>query len=419
MGAFNDEDGLRKGEEANPTAASAPHNATVSPAVPPATARTPLSRVRSSSSSTPLLPDATPSVNPLTPQTARHSVKHDESEDMGAFLIADEDFGESKKNNNSGSHAPPTRSSADTLEKKAAPVAVVEEGSACTSDRPAAQPPVFMPHDRTRPVMHPRTEEPCVYCCMDFDIYPNMWKHVEPRRHGFERPFNNYFIAALIYEAVVICLFYPSLVGGYVLIYTKDNAACLGELLGFSLTFTVLIVGLYFFFVLAACVDVEDHGGDYETCMDCGLRRQNGTKHCKGCNVCVHGFDHHCYWINRCVGGGNYRYFFSFLTCGILATFFAFVGCLVMLAKWWALLSHHNMFFRVGPIIVCLLSLPGCGRMLLLWVFHVYLIVTKQTTFGFLTDRHKGTLHIPTKEELEAMQKAGKKRSKKKTACWL
>ena len=259
-------------------------------------------------------------------------------------------------------------------------------------------------------VQHPRTQEPFTNCCVDFHKYPNMWRRVQARRSGFERPYSMYFISALIYEVVVILLAYSSVVGGYVLLYTKDDAKCLVELILFPVVAAVFVVGFYTFFFLAATTDVTEHGGDEAPCPECHVPRHKGTKHCKACNVCVYKFDHHCRWLNTCVGGRNYCYFFLFLSCGVFSTIVAFVACVCLLTRWWKPLSHHNMFFRVGPIIVAVLAFLGCGHMATLWGFHVYLCITGQTTYRFLKRNNQNAVILPTKEELEKMEEEDRMR---------
>ncbi|KPA77078.1 putative palmitoyl acyltransferase 7 [Leptomonas pyrrhocoris] len=271
--------------------------------------------------------------------------------------------------------------------------------------------------DATRVVRHPRSAEPFIYCCVDFRKYPNMWRHVEPRRNGFQRPFNGYFIAALIYEIVVIALTYASVLGGYVLLYTKDKEDCLVELLLFPIVFTVVVIGLYVFFFLAVFADINDHGGGGGRCADCQIRCHTGSKHCKACNTCVRQFDHHCKWLNTCVGGGNYRYFFSFVSCAVGGSLWALVSCLCMLARWWTALSRHSAFFRVGAIIVCVIALLGCVRISLLWTFHVYLCWTRQTTYEYLQRSDSTTIVLPTKEEMARGGGQGGK-ERQRCRCW-
>ncbi|CAG9476726.1 palmitoyltransferase, putative [Plasmodium vivax] len=59
----------------------------------------------------------------------------------------------------------------------------------------------------------------------------------------------------------------------------------------------------------------------YTICDKCDfLVRPERAHHCRSCKRCVLKMDHHCPWIGTCVGERNLKFFFLFLSYGLLTT---------------------------------------------------------------------------------------------------
>jgi len=58
--------------------------------------------------------------------------------------------------------------------------------------------------------------------------------------------------------------------------------------------------------------------GSGRWCRKCVKVKPDRTHHCRVCNRCVLKMDHHCPWINNCVGYYNYKYFYLFISYGVL-----------------------------------------------------------------------------------------------------
>jgi len=120
-------------------------------------------------------------------------------------------------------------------------------------------------------------------------------------------------------------------------------------------------------------------------CSRCLRSKPPRAHHCSVCNRCVLKMDHHCPWINNCVGFNNYRYFCLFL---LYLTSCCWFVVLVFLkhfceAIWHPRRSRLRFFDRqcvsLSWIIAFCISIALC----LLGGFHVYLVITNQTTIEF------------------------------------
>ncbi|CAI7847398.1 unnamed protein product [Closterium sp. NIES-54] len=66
-------------------------------------------------------------------------------------------------------------------------------------------------------------------------------------------------------------------------------------------------------------VEVKRKGGEARYCQKCGAYKPARCHHCRICKRCVLRMDHHCVWINNCVGHANYKAFFLFVLYDVIA----------------------------------------------------------------------------------------------------
>lgn len=146
---------------------------------------------------------------------------------------------------------------------------------------------------------------------------------------------------------------------------------------------------------------------------NCGIYypHRTTTKHCRSCNTCIEGFDHHCPWIGNCVGKRNYKYFYSFLIS--LST-----TCIFHLYWYFSFLNQNQSCFAkndssssstLSTIIIvsiyiiviwlCFVTL----LIVLLMIFHSYLIATNRTTYEFV----KGLKSLQKEKEEEINEEGG------------
>jgi len=135
---------------------------------------------------------------------------------------------------------------------------------------------------------------------------------------------------------------------------------------------------------------LSDRG--YRWCRTCRIVRPPRASHCPDCDNCVLRYDHHCPFVNNCVGQRNYHFFFGFVTSVLC------LALLVLPVLFWFLNSNNfdktmDSMDKIssGALQPLFYTLISCGVLvvvatllsLALWMYHVFLIVTRRTTKEF------------------------------------
>eukprot|EP00747_Dinoflagellata_sp_TGD_P196690 gnl/TRDRNA2_/TRDRNA2_67096_c0_seq2.p1 gnl/TRDRNA2_/TRDRNA2_67096_c0~~gnl/TRDRNA2_/TRDRNA2_67096_c0_seq2.p1 ORF type:complete len:345 (+),score=39.43 gnl/TRDRNA2_/TRDRNA2_67096_c0_seq2:128-1162(+) len=120
-------------------------------------------------------------------------------------------------------------------------------------------------------------------------------------------------------------------------------------------------------------------------CKRCSRLKPVRAHHCSVCGKCVLKMDHHCPWINNCVGWENYRHFMLFLlylaACCIfvICCFFPFFWETVMYPRRRRGTRAQRQYISMSFVIAFSILVALC----ILGGFHVYLVLTNQTTIEF------------------------------------
>ncbi|KAL3701144.1 hypothetical protein R1sor_019166 [Riccia sorocarpa] len=122
-------------------------------------------------------------------------------------------------------------------------------------------------------------------------------------------------------------------------------------------------------------------------CKRCRKAKPPMTHHCHICKRCILKMDHHCPWMHNCIGFYNYRYFFVFLL-------YLWSGCIytVYMASipLFGTASQEQTSGKVnGVLFTFVLSLAVFGSLSCLLGWHIYLVLTAQTTIDFYGNRQR------------------------------
>jgi len=143
-------------------------------------------------------------------------------------------------------------------------------------------------------------------------------------------------------------------------------------------------------------IDVEVGRTAENQCKKCQAEKPARAHHCQVCKRCVLAMDHHCPWMANCVGFMNYRYFFLFLH-------YMFWGCLFVVLVTSPLLVNGGYFISDSTGSLSLNWRSSSGAVMfpftmclavgfavsLLYSWHIYLVLSGQTTIEFYQNQMK------------------------------
>ena len=79
----------------------------------------------------------------------------------------------------------------------------------------------------------------------------------------------------------------------------------------------------------------DDKTNNFRQCKDCKfwISTDEGTQHCKICNICIEGYDHHCGLMNICIGKNNLKSFYLYVLGSVLMMGYFVIGFLIHTKK--------------------------------------------------------------------------------------
>jgi len=143
------------------------------------------------------------------------------------------------------------------------------------------------------------------------------------------------------------------------------------------------------------CMEELGDCPDYSTmfiCKNCDVAKPPRAHHCKICKKCQLRMDHHCPWVNNCIGYFNHRYFVLFLQYLFIGNlYFAILSIIPIHNAYITFKSGGIPFYTIKElflffIMLLNLSLIFCVGGLYFW--HVYLLMTNQTTIEYSENQY-------------------------------
>eukprot|EP01111_Echinosteliopsis_oligospora_P012193 TRINITY_DN4152_c0_g1_i4.p1 TRINITY_DN4152_c0_g1~~TRINITY_DN4152_c0_g1_i4.p1 ORF type:complete len:273 (+),score=18.07 TRINITY_DN4152_c0_g1_i4:283-1101(+) len=123
--------------------------------------------------------------------------------------------------------------------------------------------------------------------------------------------------------------------------------------------------------------------GFTKNCKTCKQPKPQRAHHCHICRKCVLRMDHHCPWVNNCVGFANHKYFVLFLL-------YLWIGTLFMATiSFLPFLKSNDYAVPGGVLFVFVMCVSVCFAVGILLGWHIYLVVSGQTTIEFYYNKTK------------------------------
>jgi len=143
----------------------------------------------------------------------------------------------------------------------------------------------------------------------------------------------------------------------------------------------------------ASRVPSELRSKGYRWCTTCKIIRPPRASHCADCDNCVMRFDHHCPFVNNCVGQRNYVFFIGFTSSVCCLAAFVLPSLVYVVLRGGAA-SSSSKASSDGIFMGALIALACAAGLVALcvfglWVYHLFLICTGQTT----KEHWKGSHH--------------------------